>query len=95
MTEKRVEIVDVYDRIEALDVITRSLRDYEAEFGQVGHADRDRRGNAESFIASRVSACLRVCRSVASGRIRQIPQRGHFKPQNCSSSTHFANAWRC
>ncbi len=32
-TEKKVEIVDVYDRIEALDVITRSLRDYEAEFG--------------------------------------------------------------
>ncbi len=31
-TEKRVEIVDVYDRVEALDVITRSLRDYEAEF---------------------------------------------------------------
>jgi inorganic pyrophosphatase len=31
-TEKRVEIVDVYDRVEALDVITRSLRDYEEEF---------------------------------------------------------------
>ena len=32
-TEKKVEIVDVYDRIEARDVITRSLRDYESEFG--------------------------------------------------------------
>jgi inorganic pyrophosphatase len=31
--EKKVEIVDVYDRIEAMDVITRSLRDYEGEFG--------------------------------------------------------------
>jgi inorganic pyrophosphatase len=31
-TEKRVEIIDVYDRTEALDVITRSLRDYESEF---------------------------------------------------------------
>ena len=30
---KKVEIVDVYDRTEALDVITRSLRDYEVEFG--------------------------------------------------------------
>jgi inorganic pyrophosphatase len=30
--EKKVEIVDVYDRVEAQDVITRSLRDYEAEF---------------------------------------------------------------
>jgi len=30
--EKKVEIVDVYDRMEALDVITRSLRDYEEEF---------------------------------------------------------------
>lgn len=30
---KKVEIVDVYDRHEALDVITRSLRDYEDEFG--------------------------------------------------------------
>jgi inorganic pyrophosphatase len=29
---KKVEIVDVYDRHEALDVITRSLRDYEDEF---------------------------------------------------------------
>ena len=33
-TNKNVEIVDVYDRKEALDVITRSLRDYEAEFGR-------------------------------------------------------------
>ena len=32
--EKKVEIVDVYDRIEATDVITRSLRDYESEFGR-------------------------------------------------------------
>ena len=32
-TEKKVEIVDVYDRTEARDVITRSLRDYESEFG--------------------------------------------------------------
>lgn len=31
---KKVEIVDVYDRMEALDVITRSLRDYESEFGR-------------------------------------------------------------
>ena len=31
-TVKRVEIVDVYDRVEAMDVITRSLRDYEEEF---------------------------------------------------------------
>lgn len=30
--DKRVEIADVYDRAEALDVITRSLRDYESEF---------------------------------------------------------------
>ena len=30
--EKRVEIIDVYDRTEALDVITRSLRDYQTEF---------------------------------------------------------------
>jgi inorganic pyrophosphatase len=30
---KKVEIVDVYDLTEALDVITRSLRDYEKEFG--------------------------------------------------------------
>src|SRR3712207_9337741 len=29
--DKRVEIADVYDRGEALDVITRSLRDYQAE----------------------------------------------------------------
>ena len=30
---KKVEIVGVYDRAEALDVITRSLHDYEHEFG--------------------------------------------------------------
>jgi len=29
---KKVEIPDVYDRVEALNVITRSLRDYEHEF---------------------------------------------------------------
>ena len=29
---KKVEIVDVYDRVEALDVISRSLRDYQTEF---------------------------------------------------------------
>jgi inorganic pyrophosphatase len=29
---KKVEIVDVYDRLEALDVISRSLRDYQIEF---------------------------------------------------------------
>ena len=31
--DKKVEIVDVYDRTEAFDVITRSLRDYKTEFG--------------------------------------------------------------
>jgi inorganic pyrophosphatase len=31
---KKVEITHVYDRVEALDVITRSLRDYDAEFGR-------------------------------------------------------------
>ena len=31
---KKVEIVDVYDRTEALDVIKRSLSDYESEFGR-------------------------------------------------------------
>ncbi len=30
---RRVEIVDVYDRIEALDVITRSMGDYQKRFG--------------------------------------------------------------
>jgi inorganic pyrophosphatase len=30
---RRVEIVDVYDREEALDVITRSMRDYREQFG--------------------------------------------------------------
>ncbi len=33
---KRVEIADVYDRAEALDVINRSLRDYQNEFGDLG-----------------------------------------------------------
>lgn len=32
--QKKVEIADVYGRIEALDVITRSLRDYETQFGR-------------------------------------------------------------
>lgn len=31
---KKVEITHVYDRAEALDVISRSLRDYEEEFGR-------------------------------------------------------------
>jgi inorganic pyrophosphatase len=31
---KRVEIADVYDRAEALDVINRSLKDYQNEFGE-------------------------------------------------------------
>jgi len=31
---KKVEITDVYGRLEALNVITRSLRDYENEFGR-------------------------------------------------------------
>jgi inorganic pyrophosphatase len=30
---RRVEIVDVYDRAEAMDVIMRSMRDYEKQFG--------------------------------------------------------------
>jgi inorganic pyrophosphatase len=30
---RRVEIVDVYDRTEALDVITRSISDYQTQFG--------------------------------------------------------------
>jgi inorganic pyrophosphatase len=30
---RRVEIVNVYDRAEALDVITRSMRDYQKQFG--------------------------------------------------------------
>ena len=31
---KRVEITDVYDRTEAVDVISRSFRDYVATFGE-------------------------------------------------------------
>jgi inorganic pyrophosphatase len=31
---KRVEIVDVYDRADALDVIARSMRDYREQFGE-------------------------------------------------------------
>jgi inorganic pyrophosphatase len=30
---RRVEIPDVYDRIEALEVISRSFRDYRSKFG--------------------------------------------------------------
>jgi inorganic pyrophosphatase len=30
---RRIEIVDVYDRTEALDVITRSISDYQTQFG--------------------------------------------------------------
>ncbi|MFN2530260.1 MAG: inorganic pyrophosphatase [Pyrinomonadaceae bacterium] len=30
----KVEIVDVYDRVEALEVINRSFRDYQVEFGK-------------------------------------------------------------
>ena len=33
---RRVEIVDVYDRLEALDVIARSQRDYQEKFGDPG-----------------------------------------------------------
>jgi inorganic pyrophosphatase len=38
---RRVEIVDVYDRVEALDVITRSLSDYQTKFGD--HASRTKK----------------------------------------------------
>jgi inorganic pyrophosphatase len=34
---RRVEIVDVYDRAEALDVIERSFKDYRGKFGDVGN----------------------------------------------------------
>jgi inorganic pyrophosphatase len=34
---RRVEIVDVYDRVEALDVIERSFKDYRGKFGDVGN----------------------------------------------------------
>lgn len=33
---RRVEIVDVYDRAEALDVITRSIADYQKQFAEPG-----------------------------------------------------------
>jgi len=33
---RRVEIVDVYDRAEALDVITRSVADYQTQFAKPG-----------------------------------------------------------
>ncbi len=39
---RRVEIVDVYDRAEALDVITRSIADYQNQFGEL---DRELRGS--------------------------------------------------
>jgi len=38
---RRVEIVDVYDRAEALDVITRSISDYQTLFGD--HQSRARK----------------------------------------------------
>jgi inorganic pyrophosphatase len=34
---RRVEIVDVYNRVEALDVITRSIADYQEKFGAGGN----------------------------------------------------------
>jgi inorganic pyrophosphatase len=34
---RRVEIVDVYNRVEALDVIARSIADYQEEFGASGN----------------------------------------------------------
>jgi inorganic pyrophosphatase len=37
---RRVEIVDVYDRAEALDVIERSLRDYRTKFGDPENRSR-------------------------------------------------------
>lgn len=37
---RRVEIVDVYDRVEALDVIERSFNDYKNKFGDL-KAERD------------------------------------------------------
>jgi inorganic pyrophosphatase len=40
---RRVEIVDVYDRAEALDVIERSFRDYRAKFGNAEERTRNLR----------------------------------------------------
>jgi inorganic pyrophosphatase len=34
---RRVEIVDVYNRVEALDVIARSIADYQEKFGTAGN----------------------------------------------------------
>ncbi len=36
---RRVEIVDVYDKAEALDVIERSFRDYKSNFGDAEESD--------------------------------------------------------
>ena len=38
---RRVEIVDVYDRAEALDVITRSMRDYQKQFGDPANRTKE------------------------------------------------------
>ena len=40
---RRVEIVDVYDRVEALDVIERSFRDYRSKFGDSENRTRQLR----------------------------------------------------
>ena len=40
---RRVEIVDVYDRAEALDVIERSFRDYRSKFGDLENRNRQLR----------------------------------------------------
>jgi inorganic pyrophosphatase len=40
---RRVEIVDVYDRAEALDVITRSMRDYQKQFGDPANRTKELR----------------------------------------------------
>jgi inorganic pyrophosphatase len=36
--KRQVEIAEVYDRVEAVEVIRRSIADYEAEFGKPGEA---------------------------------------------------------
>ena len=38
---RRVEIVSIYDRAEALDVITRSISDYQTKFGD--HENRTKK----------------------------------------------------
>ena len=38
---RRVEIVDVYDRAEAFDVITRSMRDYQKQFGDPANRTKE------------------------------------------------------